>query len=75
MLSFIDNTPLTMFVLFALTLGLAPFMPEPHLVEKTRMLFQGQLVRPIDIFDFLFHFAPWGLLAFKLWRVYGTAAG
>ena len=74
MFSFIDNTPLTMFVLFALTLGLAPFMPEPHIVEKVRMLVQGQLVRPIDIFDFLFHFTPWALLALKLWRVYGTAA-
>jgi len=75
MFAFIDNTPLTMFVLFALTLGLAPFMPEPHIVEKVRMLVQGQLVRPIDIFDFLFHFTPWALLAVKLWRVYGAAAG
>lgn len=75
MLAFIDNTPLTLFVLFALTLGLAPFVPEPHLFEKTRMLFQGQLVRPIDIFDFFFHFAPWALLVFKLWRLYGPSAG
>ena len=75
MFAFIDNTPLTMFVLFALTLGLAPFLPEPHLLEKTRMLFQGELVRPIDIFDFLFHFAPWALLGLKLWRVFGVQAG
>ena len=74
MFSIIDNTPLTMFVLFALTLGLAPFMPEPHIVEKVRMLFAGQLVRPIDIFDFLFHFTPWALLALKLWRTYLVSA-
>ncbi len=70
MFAFIDNTSLSMFIVFALTLGLAPFMPEPHVVEKVRMLFQGELVRPIDIFDFFFHFAPWGLLGLKLWRMY-----
>ena len=74
MFSFIDSTPLTMFILFALTLGLAPFMPEPHLFEKTRMLFAGQLVKPIDIFDFLFHLTPWALLIVKLWRTYGVSA-
>ena len=75
MLAAFDNAPLTLFIMLALTLGLAPFMPEPHLFEKTRMLFQGQLVKPIDIFDFLLHFSPWALLALKLWRVYGPAAG
>jgi hypothetical protein len=74
MLAVLDNTPLTLFIILALTLGLAPFVPEPHLFEKTRMLFQGQLVKPIDIFDFFLHFAPWALLALKLWRSYGTAA-
>jgi hypothetical protein len=74
MLAVLDNTPLTLFIILALTLGLAPFVPEPHLLEKTRMLFQGQLVKPIDIFDFLFHFTPWALLALKLWRSYGTVA-
>jgi hypothetical protein len=38
-----------------LTLGLAPFSPEPHLVEKARMLFSGALTRPIDIFDLVLH--------------------
>jgi len=42
----------------AILMALAPFFPEPHLVEKVRMLFQGELRRPIDIFDLFFHAAP-----------------
>ncbi len=70
MIEFIDATPLSMFVIVALALGLAPFVPEPHLFEKTRMLFQGQLVKPIDIFDLLMHLTPVLALIFKLVRVY-----
>ena len=49
----------------ALLLGLAPFRPEPHLVEKLRMLSQGTLSRPLDIFDLLLHAAPIVLLLLK----------
>lgn len=50
----------------ALLLGLAPFRPEPHLVEKVRMLLNGQLARPLDIFDLLLHGVPILLVAGKL---------
>ena len=63
-----DQIPLWMILAVALTLGLAPFTPEPHVVEKLKMLFGGTLTRPVDIFDFLLHGAPWLLLAFKLVR-------
>ncbi|HEX9844817.1 MAG TPA: hypothetical protein VGC20_18815 [bacterium] len=53
-------------IVLALTLGLAPFFPQPHLVEKLRMLFSGTLSRPIDIFDLALHAAPWALLLYKL---------
>jgi len=69
-MGWIDTIPLPMLVLLALTLGLAPFFPEPHLFEKVRMLFQGQLIKPVDIFDFFMHLAPWLLLALKLARMY-----
>lgn len=39
----------------ALLLGLAPFVPEPHLSEKVRWLFTGHPFRPIDIFDLFLH--------------------
>lgn len=68
-MSWLDGIPLQMAILFALTLGLAPFFPEPHLVEKVRMLIGGSLVKPIDIFDLLFHLAPWLLLGAKVLRM------
>lgn len=58
------DTPLL--VIIALLLGLAPFSPQPHLVEKVQMLLSGELSRPIDIFDLLFHSLPLLLLALKL---------
>lgn len=69
MTGWLDSIPLPMAILFALTLGLAPFVPEPHLFEKVRMLVQGELVRPIDIFDLALHGAPWLVLALKLGRL------
>lgn len=67
-MNWIDRQPLILFVLAALTLGLAPFVPEPHLLEKIRMLAAGELSRPIDIFDLVLHGAPWVLLLLKLYR-------
>ena len=52
-------------IIACLTLGLAPFVPQPHIVEKLRMLFSGTLSRPVDIFDLLMHSAPFVLLAIK----------
>lgn len=50
----------------AVVLGLAPFRPEPHLVEKLRLLVAGQLTAPVDIFDLFMHGAPLLLIAGKL---------
>jgi len=69
MIALLDRIPLTVAVLLALTLGLAPFVPEPHLWEKLRMLAAGDLSRPLDIFDLALHAAPWLLLAAKLLRL------
>ncbi len=49
-------------VALCLTLGLAPFQPEPHVVEKLGMLVDGTLRAPIDVFDLALHGAPWVLL-------------
>ncbi len=45
-----------------------PMGPEPHLVEKLRMLGQGTLKKPLDIFDLLMHAAPLALIALKGWK-------
>jgi hypothetical protein len=65
----LDQIPLTILILAALTLGLAPFVPEPHIWEKLKMLVAGDLVKPVDIFDLLMHAAPFVLLAAKLLRM------
>jgi len=46
-------------------LGFAPFVPQPHIVEKLRMLAAGTLKRPIDIFDLCWHAWPFLLLAVR----------
>ena len=57
-------------IVLCLTLGLAPFMPEPHLIEKLRMLASGTLSRPLDIFDLLLHGFPYVLLAAKVFLLF-----
>jgi hypothetical protein len=64
----LDKLPWELLIIGSLTLGLAPFIPEPHLIEKLRMLFQGTLSRPIDIFDLLMHGAFPLLLLLKIGR-------
>ena len=65
----LDRIPITIAVLAALTLGLAPFVPEPHIWEKLKLLAAGTLTRPIDIFDLLLHAAPWVVLIAKIIRM------
>ncbi|MCO8145346.1 RND transporter [Rhodovulum tesquicola] len=65
----LDAVPLWLALLLAVTVGLSPFLPEPHLWEKLRMLSAGELRRGIDIFDLALHGAPWLLLLAKLGRM------
>jgi hypothetical protein len=64
----LDKIPLQMIALPAVLLALAPFVPEPHLWQKLKMLADGTLHRPIDIFDLFLHGTPVILLAIKLLR-------
>lgn len=44
----------------SLTLGLAPFRPEPHLVGKLRWVWGGAIgMQPIDFLDLFMHGVPW----------------
>ncbi len=72
MLKLIDSITLPIFIVLCLTLGMAPFLPEPHLVEKIRLLLTGELTRLIDIFDLLLHGIPWVLLLMKLALIFKT---
>jgi hypothetical protein len=64
----IDRIPKWLLVAVAVYLAGAPFVPEPHLIEKWRMLWGGTLIKPIDIFDFFLHTTPLVVLGIRLWR-------
>ena len=56
-----------LWLLVSLTVGLAPFVPEPHVWEKLKWIFSGaDDMRPIDWFDLFLHGAPWVLLAYSV---------
>jgi hypothetical protein len=65
-MQWLDRIPLSLLLPLAVLLALAPFKPEPHLLEKLRMLFDGTLSRPVDIFDLFLHGAPLLLVVLKL---------
>lgn len=68
MLNFLDKITNAQLAVVALILGLAPFTPMPHAIEKIIMLSEGRLSRPVDIFDLFFHLSPAILLLIKLVR-------
>ena len=69
MLKLLDGIPFSTLLIIAVLLGLAPFQPEPHLVEKLRMLSQGVLSKPLDIFDLILHASAPLLLLVKSARM------
>ena len=53
-------------ILLCLTLGLAPFLPEPHIVGKIKWISGGAVgMKPMDWFDTLLHGFPF-ILLFRL---------
>lgn len=56
-------TRLALALVAALSLGLAPFLPEPHLVGKLRWVAGGATGMALaDWLDLAFHGAPWAWL-------------
>jgi len=62
----LKSIPLPLLLVLCLTLGLAPFTPEPHVWEKLKMIAAGTLSNPVDIFDLAMHGLPFILLLLKL---------
>ncbi|MFT5860928.1 MAG: hypothetical protein ACI865_003044 [Flavobacteriaceae bacterium] len=46
-------------ILGSLTLGLAPFSPEPHIWKQIMNLKRGRTMPAMDWFDLFLHGAPW----------------
>jgi hypothetical protein len=64
------NSWIRMAFIGSLTLGLAPFFPEPHVWGKIRWIWGGAVgMQTMDWFDFFMHGGPWflliGLLGYK----------
>lgn len=64
--NYINQVPWVVVVLLSITLGLAPYTPQPHIIEKLILLTNGELNSPVDIFDFLMHLSPFILLTLKV---------
>lgn len=62
-------------VLACLTLGLAPFVPEPHIVGKIRWIAGGaEGMGAKDWFDVVLHGAPWVWLGVSLVQTFTRRA-
>ncbi len=68
-MQFIDRIPFPMLIVLALLMLAAPFVPEPHIVQKLKMLSEGTLTRPLDIFDVFWHLLPSIILVIKVARL------
>ena len=65
MAKFLSNTK--MFLIMSLTMGLAPFTPEPHIWGKIKWMAGGAVgMGPMDWFDVFLHGTPWVLLIASL---------
>ncbi len=57
----------SLFLMVALTLGLAPFFPEPHIWGKIKWVLGGAVgMKLMDWGDLIFHGIPWLLLMISL---------
>ena len=68
MVRLLDKIPYAVLIPIAGVMLLAPFSPMPHVWEKLIMLKEGNLTRPIDIFDLVYHLTPLIILIIK-WRL------
>lgn len=61
----------------SLTLGLAPFVPEPHIWKQLVSLSRGAIHEFIDWFDLVLHGFPWVWLLIaliRMWKIKNTDA-
>jgi len=67
-MKWLDSVETKWWVFLAVFLLVAPIFPEPHLVEKAKMILAGTLSEPLDIFDIFWHLTGVVILGLKLHR-------
>ncbi|MBT4837428.1 MAG: hypothetical protein HON94_08785 [Methylococcales bacterium] len=65
MIKIIDSIPFFVLIMLSIFMSLAPLNAESHLLQKILMLFNGNLIKPLDIFDLIMHSTPLALLTIK----------
>lgn len=61
-----------LWLFISLTLGLAPFFPEPHIWGKLKWIAGGARgMQPMDWFDVVLHGTPWLILLFFIGKQLG----
>lgn len=73
----ISKESFKIFLIASLTLGLAPFVPEPHIVGKVRWVMGGaEGMLAMDYFDLLLHGFPWiGLIISGVFKIKNYGKG
>jgi hypothetical protein len=70
MISRKNKSNLGISILICLTLGLAPYYPEPHVWGKIKWVLGGaEGMMPMDYFDLLLHGFPWVFLIITLVKI------
>lgn len=65
------NNNIVLALIASLTLGLAPFTPEPHLFGKIKWVLGGANgMQAMDWFDLVMHGAPWIWLMVEIIRYF-----
>lgn len=59
------SLPYSLLLVMAAFMALAPFQPEPHLVQKFNWWVSGTAFKAIDVFDVVWHLLPFILIAIK----------
>lgn len=67
-MKWLDEISYLVLIAIAVLMAMLPFQPEPHLTEKLKMLADGTLAKPMDIFDLFWHLLPTILLVVKFLR-------
>ena len=58
---------LLLYAVLCLSIGLAPWFPEPHIWGKIKWIAGGAIgMKAMDYFDLIFHGTPWVLLFWVL---------